>query len=46
MLKTSITKTHTHTKQGQNRSNVNQAAKPEFQILKDCFKSCFDTGRL
>ena len=26
--------------------NVNQAAKPEFRIFKDRFKSCFDTARL
>ena len=30
--------------QNYNNINVNQAAKPEFRIFKDRFKSCFDTG--
>ena len=32
------------TKQNYNNINVNRAAKPEFRIFKDRFKSCFDTG--
>ena len=29
-----------------NNITVNQAAKPEFRIFNDRFKSCFDTARL